>query len=216
MHYEREGIAMRIKTERKMLGLTMEELANLLNVDRNTITAWERQDGKRRTPNLDDLLRMCNLFNCELGYLLGEHSGKTRAETDIQAKTGLSFESISSLAYLYRQVEREDAEEENKDVFDGFFLMSADIDRQHEVEQKILNTVNLMLSSNTGLGLLYCIAEYINAVTEEKIRTYDEKARSSEYFEGSALRGLAVLEGLKELRGEMRRASDGKHKKADK
>lgn len=40
---------------------------------------------------------MCDLFNCELGYLLGEYNCKTRATTDIQAATGLSERAIDRL-----------------------------------------------------------------------------------------------------------------------
>lgn len=97
MQYLQEVIASRITEERKALGLTKEGLAERLNVNRNTITSWERQDIKGRYPPLEDLARMCDLFNCELGYLLGEYNCKTRAATDIQAETGLSERAIDRL-----------------------------------------------------------------------------------------------------------------------
>lgn len=97
MQYLQEVIASRIKEEREALGLTKEGLAERLNVNRNTITSWERQDIKGRYPPLEDLARMCDLFNCELGYLLGEYNCKTRAATDIQAETGLSERAIDRL-----------------------------------------------------------------------------------------------------------------------
>lgn len=97
MQYLQEVIASRITEEREALGLTKEGLAERLNVNRNTITSWERQDIKGRYPPLEDLARMCDLFNCELGYLLGEYNCKTRAATDIQAETGLSERAIDRL-----------------------------------------------------------------------------------------------------------------------
>lgn len=97
MQYLQEAIASRITEEREALGLTKEGLAERLNVNRNTITSWERQDIKGRYPPLEDLARMCDLFNCELGYLLGEYNCKTRAATDIQAETGLSERAIDRL-----------------------------------------------------------------------------------------------------------------------
>lgn len=97
MQYSQITIARRIKAEREALGLSKEALGEMLNVNRNTITAWERQDDKGRYPPLGDLARMCELFNCELGYLLGEYNCKTRAVTDIQAETGLSERAIKIL-----------------------------------------------------------------------------------------------------------------------
>ena len=97
MQYLQEVIASRITEEREALGLTYEGLAVRRNVNSNTITSWERQDIKGRYPPLEDLARMCDLFNCELGYLLGEYNCKTRAATDIQAETGLSERAIDRL-----------------------------------------------------------------------------------------------------------------------
>lgn len=97
MQYLQEVIASRITEERTALGLTKEGLAERLNVNRNTITSWERKDSKGRYPPLEDLARMCDLFNCELGYLLGEYDCKTRAATDIQSETGLSERAIDRL-----------------------------------------------------------------------------------------------------------------------
>lgn len=97
MQYSQITIARRIKAEREALGLSKEALGEMLNVNRNTITAWERQDDKGRYPPLGDLARMCKLFNCELDYLLGEYNCKTRAATDIQAETGLSEKAIGRL-----------------------------------------------------------------------------------------------------------------------
>jgi len=97
MQYSRKETAHRIEKERYALGYSKLKLAELLFVDRNTITAWERCDDKGRFPPLDSLLMMCELFNCELGYLLGEHECKTREATDIRAVTGLSEIALTEL-----------------------------------------------------------------------------------------------------------------------
>ena len=99
VHYEQKIIAMRIKAERNAADLSMENLAERINVTRNTIAAWERQEEEKggRIPPLSDLLKMCDVFECELGYLLGEYDCKTRAATDIHAETGLNEEAIKLL-----------------------------------------------------------------------------------------------------------------------
>lgn len=64
--------------------------------DRKTINKWE--NGKTLPP-LDVLLKMCKLFDCELGYLLcePEYANKTKVVTDITNETGLSEEAIKLL-----------------------------------------------------------------------------------------------------------------------
>jgi len=94
MQYNENKIASRIKIERKALNLSQDAFADALHVNRNTIIAWEKG---RRTPPLADMLHMCKLFDCELGYLLCEYDCKTRAATDIQEITGLSEKAILTL-----------------------------------------------------------------------------------------------------------------------
>ena len=95
--YEQQKIAKMIERERTALSLSKDKLATYLNVNRNTITAWERTDKKGRIPPLDDLLHMCELFDCEIEYLLGRYECKTRTATDIQEVSGLSAYTIKCL-----------------------------------------------------------------------------------------------------------------------
>ena len=62
--------------------------------NRKTISNWEKGIS---LPPLDIMLRMCDLFECDLGYLLCEYDTKTRSATDIQAETGLSEDAINVL-----------------------------------------------------------------------------------------------------------------------
>lgn len=87
----------RIKKERKRLGLSLDFVANECGLQQyQTVSNWERADS---TPSLSNLLKLCSLFGCELGYLLGEegYEQKTRAKTDIHKATGLSEEAINEL-----------------------------------------------------------------------------------------------------------------------
>ena len=65
----------RIKTQRKELGLSQFELSGMLYCDRGVLGKYEKGE---RIPPLDLLFRMCEKFDCELGYLLGEYEEKTR------------------------------------------------------------------------------------------------------------------------------------------
>lgn len=102
--YEFQKIGDRIRTERAKLNslsnsgkekpMTQSDLANELGVTRQTVAKWERGDDM---PSLSKCLELCNLFNCELGYLLCEYNCKTRMATDINRVTGLKEEAIEFL-----------------------------------------------------------------------------------------------------------------------
>ena len=101
MNYDLKKVGQRIRKERKGAGFkTQGDFAKRMGYheeSRQTIGNWE--NGKI-LPRLDDLLKMCEIFNCELSYLLCEYNCKTRENTDIQAATGLSEEAINSLLNL--------------------------------------------------------------------------------------------------------------------
>ena len=93
--YDFNKIKDRIKTERINKKMNQQELADELNISsRQTIAKWE---SGQSFPQLEDMLKMCNIFDCEIGYLLGEHEEKYRKYTDIKKETGLSENSIKSL-----------------------------------------------------------------------------------------------------------------------
>ena len=60
---------------------------------RQSVIKWENG----HLPSLKVLIKMCEIFDCEIGYLLCEFDGKTKVKTDIQAETGLSDKSVERL-----------------------------------------------------------------------------------------------------------------------
>lgn len=104
MNYNTITIGERIKTARckpfnGSSGYSQDGLAvalGLASTSRTTIRKWERGDV---LPPLEHLLKMCELFGCELGYLLGEYDLPTRSATDIQKETGLSLMAIEQLRH---------------------------------------------------------------------------------------------------------------------
>ncbi len=94
MDYNLKIMGERIKTQRKELGLSQFELSGMLSCDRGVLGKYEKGE---RIPPLDLLFRMCEKFDCELGYLLGEYDEKTRTNTDICKETGLNETAISLL-----------------------------------------------------------------------------------------------------------------------
>lgn len=58
-----------------------------LNISRSTLSKWENGDGELSIWNL---LELCEIFECDPGYLLCEYDCKRRVASDIQEITGLS------------------------------------------------------------------------------------------------------------------------------
>lgn len=85
--YDIHYIMKRIKQARKDAGLTQEKLAEKMYCKRETIAQWERG---QYTPSIDALVRLCDILQCDLGYMLGEYEQKQRETSDACKVTGLS------------------------------------------------------------------------------------------------------------------------------
>jgi len=97
-------IGERIREERIALGLKQPDFALALGLEeesRQSVTKWENG---YNVPSFKILIKMCELFDCEIGYLLCEdgYIGRTRAETDFQKATGLSKRAVQKL-FMFRK-----------------------------------------------------------------------------------------------------------------
>ena len=59
----------RIKKIREELGLTQQELADKLDCAKSTIAMYENET---RKPSLEILVKLSEIFNCSIDYLLGK------------------------------------------------------------------------------------------------------------------------------------------------
>lgn len=145
-------IGERIKNLRKEKGWTQDKLAERLSKKRQTISAWE--DG-RITLTVDKLIEICNLFECDMGYILGEHDTKKRITADIQEVIGLSEEAIALLMLCV----------DSKDNF---------------LSQKtILDTINNLLEYKEIDLICLSVSNYIESV---KLCKYVEECNGSMDF----------------------------------
>lgn len=92
-----QEVGARIKKCRKDLGFTQKQLLEkcYLSPDSvKTIRCWE--SGKR-LPDMDTLARMCDIFDCDFGYLTGDFPTKRRETSEAAEVTGLSTTAIERL-----------------------------------------------------------------------------------------------------------------------
>lgn len=96
---KRAGV--RIRTERKRLGLTQEKFAEKLtellgckDINQNTVSNWEHGIN---IPPTERLIAMSMIFGCDCGYLLCDYEQRTHNSTEMCKETGLSERSIQIL-----------------------------------------------------------------------------------------------------------------------
>ena len=89
------GIA--LKQARKAAGVkTQDDLSKKAVIPLETIRSWEQG---RKAPQLPQLLKLCEIYNCDLDYLVGRIKCKTHEIQDIHEYTGLSENSIKMLHF---------------------------------------------------------------------------------------------------------------------
>ena len=106
MKYSSEQIGEIIKKERRKRGWSQAKLGEKIGLSDKQISKYEKGLSKP-TPSVETLFKLCEIFDCELGYLLGEkgYSCGTKINTDIVATTGLSLEAIHSIQELTGVIE---------------------------------------------------------------------------------------------------------------
>ena len=73
---------------RKQKGLSQEELANRLNVSRQTISKWEVGDS---TPDMEKLIAISDLFGVSLDELVMDKASVYKAESTIKSEIVSGF-----------------------------------------------------------------------------------------------------------------------------
>jgi len=68
-----QQMAYNIKFFREQNGWTQEELAQKIHGSRSSIAKWENNSG---TPDIEFLIKLCDIFNITLDQLVGRHSYK--------------------------------------------------------------------------------------------------------------------------------------------
>ena len=91
-----------LQTKRKSMGLTQEDLADKLFVSSKTISNWETN---KTTPDIDNVIRISQLFDISLNNLLLEGSNmveniKKNSEIN-ESKIYLACSSVTNLVFLF-------------------------------------------------------------------------------------------------------------------
>lgn len=83
----------RLRKLREAHGYTQESLAEALNVNPQAVKAWEKRKDPS-DPKLRNLLSLCDLYKCDLDYLIGRIDEQTHDNKTACELTGLSETAI--------------------------------------------------------------------------------------------------------------------------
>jgi len=95
--YSVSNAASIMKKTREEMGreYTQEKMAELLGL-KNRQSYGNFENG-HTLPNWEQVLILCNVFECDIGYLTGEHSTKKHVNANTQELTGLSEKAVEKL-----------------------------------------------------------------------------------------------------------------------
>lgn len=91
-----------LKSLRDSKDWTQQELADNIKAGLKTVRNWEKE---QREPacngmRLDNFISLCNEFECDPEYLIGDLPTPRKVNTDIIAETGLSESAVKSLVQI--------------------------------------------------------------------------------------------------------------------
>lgn len=90
----KEKMLSRLKQLKDENNYTQEDLAVVLNTVRQTYSKYENGQSPIM---LDDAIKLCNFYDCDIGYLIGEYDTKKHIVADVCSVTGLSENAVEKL-----------------------------------------------------------------------------------------------------------------------
>lgn len=188
----------RLKELRKASGFTQGELYEKIsgNKESKTIRNWER--GKTM-PNVSDLLKLCEIFNCDCDYLLGRIDAKTHDLEFISEMTGLTEGAIKILNEIKIQATREpDGDLDTIPAKNSLYL--ATLNQLLNLDNNILEYIMRYLYSNVEYyydDYTYHTEDYYNHISE--IGFFDKKLGLEFLIDPESLSQIFILELQKQL-----------------
>lgn len=102
-------IAKRMHNERIRNGYTLEKLAEIMGCKRQTVARWEKgwkdEEPLNRIPHLDQIMQLCDLYDCDPGYLLCLYDKRYSSFETASGITGLTEESIIALNKIQKSIQ---------------------------------------------------------------------------------------------------------------
>lgn len=189
----------RLILERENIGLSQLSCSEKLGISRDTLSKWEND---HRKPDIDELKTMCELFDCDADYLLGNIDERSHDTRKMMNKTGLSESSIELLSRWNVEASPQVAK-----VID--FILSY---RQICVESgehgtDLINRLNRFLMSDTE-EVKYSPRGVISPPDENGLEWISDVFFDTISFDDAALTGISGI--LRDMKKEWKKQNKGR------
>lgn len=94
------GLPERLKDMRTKLRLSQREVANILEISPSVISAYESGE---RTPSVEILLRLSDLYQCNTDYLLGRTVEKPSTMVDLSDLTDSQTQAVLAVIKAFKE-----------------------------------------------------------------------------------------------------------------
>lgn len=97
-----------IKEYRSRYGMSQLDLAMRMNVDKTTVSSWERD---RTEPNMDTVKRLCEIFHCKISDLFPINTSPSPVESAMDLMIEMNADQLDRIiayATKLRKIKNED------------------------------------------------------------------------------------------------------------
>ncbi len=136
----------RLKIIRKARKISQDKLADNIPITRGSVIAWEK-DNNSRIPSVETMIRLCEVLDCDLDYLLGRCDTYHRETAEISETTGLSPAAANTLRMWKNDSDKPGPKGMN-------------YDKDHAI--LAINTLSSLLECNEGKTVLTQIGLYLH------------------------------------------------------
>ena len=128
--------------------VTQEKLAEAIDTSVESVRDWEQG---RRPPNGENLFRLCELYDCDMDYLIGRIECSTHDIQFIHDQTGLSESAIRKLQ------EQKQLRHNAADVLSGLI--------DHRLFVELVKNITIMTNGNFNQAFAQAVAAHLIAET---------------------------------------------------
>lgn len=163
----------RIKKERENLNLTREDLAKKIGVSYSAIAMYEQGN---REPNNDIMLKMCDLFNCSIDYLMGNSNIRTlSSEENLNNIKKFYEEKTENLIKNKLINELITLNLNNSEIKNIINIVTSEKKEITENYVFLLNNLFSNLSLKYSKDIIQQVKDLINKYNEEKLNLLNEE-----------------------------------------
>ena len=195
----------RFREIRVQHGETQESLAEKLGVNPQAVKAWEKHKGGS-DPKLKNLLAMCDLYNCDLDYLVGRIETKTHDIQTVCEITGLSERAVEKITSVKPHRDLSDLLPTDYKEVNGKYELTDEgrkkVSKKKPIYSILVNPLSKLIESERFSGLILAYRQFLDSAEKLDRSTLERPQRQQNDIE------TVILSREEATRHYMRKVSE--------